>query len=163
MDFLDQDYEVPTAPSSYMKFEKGENKFRILGKPILGWLDWHEKNPIRYRMDEKPPEWKDATKPGKHFWALKVWNYGTQDIQILEITQASIQKAIKALAADSDWGAPYGYDIKVVREGDGMDTKYTVNPVPHKQIAAEILTVEQEKYVNLEALYDHKDPFKKEG
>jgi len=96
----------------------------------------------------------------KHFWAFIVWDYSDSSIKILEITQAGIQSAIKSLTMDADWGAPYGYDIKVIRKGTTMeDTEYTVNPSPHKKLTEEVTTAFAEKPVNLEALFDGEDPF----
>ena len=42
MTFLPKGYEIPTSEGGYMKFAIGENRFRILGKPILGWETWIE-------------------------------------------------------------------------------------------------------------------------
>ena len=39
MDFLPDNYEAPQGGGGYMKFQKGDNKFRIVGKPIIGWLN----------------------------------------------------------------------------------------------------------------------------
>ena len=35
--FLPTSYEVPNKPGNYMKFADGENRFRVLASPILGW------------------------------------------------------------------------------------------------------------------------------
>lgn len=158
-DFLPSGYEQPKGNSSYMKFLKGDNKFRILSKPIIGWLDWEDKKPIRFTMDMKPKTSIDPKKPVKHFWAFVVWNYQAEAINILEVTQSSIQEAIGTLAKDEDWGAPYGYDIKVIRTGDNMETKYSVNPSPHKPLADEIYKAYTDRPVDLEKLYDGQDPF----
>ena len=160
-DFLPTDYVAPKGNSNYMKFEKGENKFRILSKPIIGWEDWENKKPLRFRMNEKPDRAIDAQKPIKHFWAFICFNYSKNEIQIMEITQKSIQSAIEQLAKDADWGSPFEYDIKVIKEGDGMDTEYTINPVPHKLVSADILDAFHNKPCNLELLFDGKDPFDK--
>lgn len=158
-DFLPSDYEAPKGNSNYMKFQKGENRFRILSKPVLGWLDWEDKKPLRFQMKQKPEAPIDPKKPIKHFWAITVWDYTDNAIKVLEITQSSIQKAITDLAKDSDWGNPVGYDIKVVRKGDGMETEYSINPVPHKPISEEIKEAYMNRPTNLEALFSGGDPF----
>lgn len=158
-DFLPNDYETPKSGSHYLKLQDGENKFRILSRPIIGWLDWDDKKPLRFRMNEKPAKSIDPKKPIKHFWALVVWDYSDSKVKILEITQSSIQGAIQSLTKDADWGSPFEYDIKVIRTGKDLDTKYTVNPVPHKPIAQEIREALIATPVNLEALYDGEDPF----
>ncbi len=157
-DFLPADYEVPSN-SNYLKFKDGETRFRILSKPVVGWEDWKDKKPVRFRFDSKPQKSFDPEKPVKHFWAMVVWDYQGSRMAILEITQVGIQKTIKGLAKDPDWGDPSGYDIKVVRSGSGFDTEYTVAPVPHKPVATEILEQYQNASINLDALFDGKDPF----
>lgn len=159
-DFLPSDYQQPKSGSAnYMKFEDGENRFRILSKPIVGWEDWDDKKPIRFRMNEKPAKPINPDKKIKHFWAFLVWDYKDKAIKILEITQASIQSAITSLTKDDDWGSPFEYDIKVNKSGQSLDTEYVVNPVPHKPITEEIKSAQAAKPVRLEALFEGEDPF----
>src|SRR3990167_2889813 len=157
--WLPTDYEAPKGNSNYLRVEKGENRFRILSSPIIGWEDWDNKNPLRFRMNEKPEKSIDPKKPIKHFWAFIVFNYFKNEIQIMEITQKSIQSSIETLAKYKDWGNPFGFDIKILREGDGMDTEYTVNPVPHKPVTEEVLAAFRLKPCFLDALYNGEDPF----
>jgi hypothetical protein len=156
--FLPPDYDVPTM-SNWMKFEDGENRFRILSTPIIGWEDWDDKKPIRFHMDSKPDEPIDFEKPIKHFWAMVVWNYNKNKLQVLEITQNGVQKKLKALAKDADWGPPFDYDIKVTRSGSGLKTEYEVNPVPHKPVAQEISDQYANTKINLDAMFSGEDPF----
>lgn len=164
--FLPQDYKSPSAVSPYTKFMDGENRFRILSKPIIGWEDWEKVEagfrPIRFRMKDRPKLPIDPKKPVKHFWAMIVWNYKTEAIEILHLTQASIRSAIEALVHDKDWGAPFYYDIKVTRSGEGMDTEYVVNPIPHKPLSPVIYDEFHAKPCYLEALFDNLDPFNME-
>lgn len=157
--FLPTDYIAPRSNGSYTKLNNGVNKIRILSSPVLGWEDWIDNKPVRYRMDEKPSTWHDAARSGKHFWALLVWNYQEERIQIFHITQGSIRKAIEELSRDSDWGAPFFYDIKITREGEGLKTKYTVNPLPHKVIESHIQEVFDNSRCNLDAIFEGQDPF----
>lgn len=157
--FLPIDYVQPAGNSDYMRFEKGENKFRILSRPIVGWEDWKDKKPLRFTMKDKPTAPIDPTKAIKHFWAMIVWNYATKKIQILEIAQKGVQSKIKNLAKDEEWGNPFGYDLKVIREGEGMETEYSVNPSPHKPVSEEILAAFIARPIYLPALYEGKDPF----
>lgn len=161
--FIPEGYDVPKGNSSYLKFQDGENKFRVLSAPIMGWLDWKDKKPLRFPMDKKPSAPVDPAKPIKHFWAMVVWDYTSKKIAILEITQAGIQTAIKDLAKDADWGNPYGYDIKVTKSGAGMETKYAINPVPHKPVHEMIVDLLNKTPINLNALFEGKDPFEVSG
>lgn len=161
--FLPQDYQAPKSTNLYMKFQEGENKFRILSQPVLGWEDWQDKKPIRFKLDQKPLKAIDPKKPIKHFWAMIVWNYSLEEIQILHLTQSSIRKSLEALCLDPDWGAPYFYDLKIMKTGEGLDTEYSLNPIPHKPLAAHIKDLFKERPCNLEALFYNDDPFSKEN
>jgi len=171
-DFLPQDYEVPTKEGGYMKFEQGENRFRILCSPIMGYEWWIDETgairqkgekpkkgdkPVRVRMNDSVPI--DAAETVKHFWAVVVWNHGSEKIQILQLTQSGIQKTIRALAKDKDWGSPVNYDLVVTRTGEGLETEYSVTPKPAKPLDEVILELYKGTRINLEALYEGKDPF----
>ncbi len=157
--FLPEDYKAPSSSKNYMKIVDGENRFRILSAPILGWQDWKENKPMRFRFNNKPLSPVDANKPIRHFWAFIVFNYNDEMIQVLEITQATILKAIETLSKDTDWGAPYFYDIKIHKKGEKTDTEYTVNPAPKKPTDPYIIQEFHDKPCWLEALYEGNDPF----
>ncbi len=163
MSFLPNGYEAPKLGNSYMKLVEGENRIRIMSRPVMGWEDWLDKKPVRFQMDKKPMKSYDPKKSVKHFWSFIVFNYKEEQIQIMHITQGTIRKSIEALCKDKDWGSPYAYDIKIMKSGDGMETEYAVNPVPHKAIDPYIITCFNEKRCNLEALFDNSDPFAIEG
>lgn len=157
-DFLPENYEAPQGNAGYMKLQDGENRIRILSKPIIGWLDWKEKKPYRFRFNQRPEKPLEKG-PIKHFWAFLVWNYTDQNVQILEVTQATIQKIITDLSKNEEWGAPFYYDLKITRKGKDLDTEYSVLPSPKKDLAPEIKKAALEKPANLEALYDGADPW----
>ena len=163
MSFLPEDYEAPKSNSPYMKLEDGENRFRILSSPILGWEDWEDKKPKRFRMNAKPEKSIDPLKPMKHFWAFIVWNYVQARIQILEITQASIRKRLEFLSKDQDWGSPFGYDIKITKSGQQKDTEYTVNPCPQKPVDTGVKEAFISTPIDLDELFRGGDPFVAKG
>jgi hypothetical protein len=166
-DFLPTNYEVPNKTGNYMKFQDGENRFRILGSPILGWETWKDlpeggRKPIRTTMDK--PFGVDEIEDGdptnvKHFWAMPVWNYKEERIQVLEITQKGIQKTLRALAKDVDWGSPTSYDIVVTKTGQKLETEYSVSPKPAKKLDAGITKLFEDMQINLPALFIGGDPF----
>lgn len=158
-DFLPQGYEVPKSEANYMKFEQGDNKFRALSKPIVGWLDWKDKKPYRFRMDNKPEKPFDPKQDIKHFWAMVVFDYGAKKIAILEITQKGVQNTIQNLALNPDWGSPTNYDITVTKSGSGMETKYATTPAPPKPVHEKIAELYANTPINLELLFEGKDPF----
>jgi hypothetical protein len=163
MSFLPRDYIAPSSNDNYMKLVDGENKIRILTIPILGWEDWtHEKKPVRFTMENKPARPIDPKKPIRHFWAFVVWNYNDEKIQILQITQASIRNRLEDLCKDEDWGQPFFFDIKIYKKGEGMQTEYNVNPMPHKPLQSHIKQEFMKKRCYLEALFNNDDPFSPE-
>jgi hypothetical protein len=172
-DFLPTGYDVPSSSDKYYKFAKGENRFRIMSSPIMGYEYWVTENgnrrPVRVPMGtnidtsllETNPKTGEVDLP-KHFWAMVVYDYVSEKAKILEITQKGVMKALTTLAKDDDWGSPVGndgYDIVVSKEGDGYDTEYTVNPKPRKKLDAGIEQFVQDHNINLNALFSGEDPF----
>jgi hypothetical protein len=163
-DFLPTNYEVPTI-SNYMKFKPGDNRFRILGSSITGWLWWIDgenggRKPVRIPMTGKIA---GGVEDVKHFWAFPVWNYADKKVQILELTQKTIQRSIQALVKNLKWGDPKMYDIVVTKTGDGMETEYNTTPDPKESLEEAIESLYRETTIDLQALYSGNDPFKKEN
>ena len=157
--FLPENYTPPTTNSGYLKFAKGNTRFRFLSSPITGWVyftqdDEGKKSVFRVRPNEEAPA---AVLRAKHFWAAIVWDYQTESLKIIEITQKSIQAAILNLNSNKAWGNPKEYDLCVTREGEDLNTTYSVMPEPKTPIDEEI--IEESKKINLEALFDNADPF----
>jgi hypothetical protein len=159
MNFLPDNYEAPKTTNYYFKLQDGENKIRILSKPIIGWEDWDNNKPVRFTLDNKPTFSIDPDKPVKHFWAFIVYNYCENEIQVMQVTQATIRNAIEALCKDTDWGAPFFYDIKIHKTGEKVNTKYTVNPTPHKPLEPYITKAFYARRCCLEAMFQNLDPF----
>lgn len=163
--FLPSNYQIPSE-SLYMKLKDGENTFRVLSHAVVGYEYWNKDNkPVRIKkMPEGIPEDIKFGEDGnptkiKHFWAFVVWNYDAQAVQILEITQANIQRGIKALVDNKRWGDPHNYDITIIKTGTGRDTKYVVqgNP-PIEPIPEDIKRKYEAKKINLEALFKGENP-----
>lgn len=158
--FLPEDYEAPSSSGNYMKLQAGENKIRILSVPVLGWEDWTlDKKPVRFAYDKKPAKSIDPARAVRHFWAMIVWNYREEKIQILQLSQSSIRASIQALSENEDWGAPFFYDIKITKKGEKVDTEYNVAPSPHKPVSDAIKKAFADKPCNVEALILGTDPF----
>lgn len=170
--FLPDGYKVPVN-SNYMKFQEGENTFRVLSPAVVGYEYWNTKDEavrsqkgfngvpadIRYEEDKKTGESKPSRI--KHFWAFAVWNVEAKKVQILQITQQGVMDALKALVDNKKWGNPSGYDITVKRSGSGFDTEYQVMPNPHAPIPEEASEAFASMTVNLNALFNGGDPFAK--
>jgi len=165
-EFFPKGYELPKTPSNYMKLEDGQNKLRILSAPLIGWMYWTTDNkPVR-SAEPFPGTPEDARldegvfKP-KHFWAFAVWNYADKRVQILEVTQATIQEPINDLVMNADWGNPRDYDLTITKKGQKLNTEYTVQPSPQKPVPTEASTAYAEMNIKLEALFEGGDPFGK--
>lgn len=168
--FLPESYTPPATNSSYMKLQEGENNFRILSSPILGWEYWtSERKPVRlpYSEEAYKQAQKEAQKnpdpksqKAKHFWAMVVWNYATEKVEILELTQRGIQESLRSLATKRGWGNPVKtYDISIDKTGSGTDTEYTVSPIPPSPLPEEIEIALKATPINLNALFYGEDPF----
>lgn len=168
--FLPESYTPPATNSSYMKLQEGESNFRILSSPILGWEYWtSERKPVRlpYSEEAYKQAQKEAQKnpdpksqKAKHFWAMVVWNYATEKVEILELTQRGIQESLRSLATKRGWGNPVKtYDISIDKTGSGTDTEYTVSPIPPSPLPEEIEIALKATPINLNALFYGEDPF----
>ena len=162
MSFLPENYEVPSSGGgNYFKPVTGDNKLRILSDVVTGWQYWNVDNkPVRMR--EKPSETPSDIRLNddgksdrvKHFWVVLVWDYDSSQLKIWEITQAGIQGALAEFANDEDWGHPKNYNILLKKEGEKINTKYTVIPKPAKALDDRIIKEWQEAKVNLDAVFE---------
>lgn len=160
MTFLPNDYTLPVSGGNYTKLDQGETKLRILSDAITGYEYWNTENkPVR--SDQYPgdtPDIREDSKP-KHFWAMVVYNYSTKTVQIWQVSQKSIQNSLLNLVQDSDWGSPKDYDIKIKREGEGLDTRYQLSPSPKSKVSEDITRAYEAKPVDLKKLFTGEDPF----
>lgn len=171
-------YDIPST-SNYMKFEEGENKFRIMGSfrnqtAIQGLEYWKTENgkrkPVRLARKE------DGTFPSvpvneleinsygepdrpRFFWAFPVYNYADNRIQILEISQKTILKSIQAYIQNPKWGDPREYDIIVTRGKEGDKVTYTVTVDPKEKLSKPIVAQYETTFINMQALFTGDDPF----
>jgi len=155
-------YEIPTEPSSFVTLEDGDNNFRILSKPVMGYEYWDTNNkPHRQKENwvDVPADIRIEKKTGKpskikHFWNFLVYNYATKSVQTFEITQTTIMKALKALIENPKWGNPDKYDITINRTGKELLTKYAVVPSPHSPITEEIKDALSKSDLKAESIFE---------
>ena len=174
MSFLPKNYEQPSGKSNYMKLEDGDNKFRVLGSAIVGWEWWTEdkegkRKPNRVKsqndisdsdLDEINHQEAATNRTQlKHFWAFPVLDRKDKNIKILEITQSSIQSAINKHVKNEDWGDPKDYDFTITREGEKLNTKYSVIASPKTKLDEGVAQAYKDMNINLDALYNSDDPF----
>jgi len=146
-DFFDGEWKSDDKPL-YTKLPVGETKLRIVSKAIIGWEGWFQNKPVRFAHDYKitPDEYatldRDNFDSAKGKWKMfgvcVVYNYTEKAVQYWMFSQKQIRDQLVNLANDKDWGDITKYDIKIRREGEKMETKYTVNPLPAKPLAKEV-------------------------
>ena len=161
--FLPDGYEVPKSWGKYVRLGKGDTKLRILSSPLLGWEYFTTENkPKRFNWKEKPKEtpWIKKWDKIKEFWAMPVWNYKDECIQIWQISQVSIKEAINNLVRNEDWGSPLEYDLTINKKWEWYsETKYSVTPSPKKIPDEKIMWEWQEIKIDLKKLITWEDPF----
>lgn len=160
--FLPDDYELLNKKKNYInlsKYAEGDYKFRIIEKPICGWIQWQENKPFRYRHKDKPKKSFDEAKPLKEFWMIHVWDYSKEDLFIMDVSQLTVIYSIKSLGENEDWGDFTKYDIRIKKKIVADKTTYEVSPVPHKPIGDKIAQMVIEKPVKLQVLYEGGDPW----
>lgn len=162
--FLPDNYELPETSGNYMRFQNGINRFRILGSATIGYEYFTVENKPKRSKEpfENTPDIKEKGKV-KVFWAFPVWNYQTNSIQILELTQKTIMSAIKFLVDNPIWGNPQKYDITVTKTGEGLDTEYSVMPNPHSEINKTIIDEFMGRTIDIEKLFTGENPFESDA
>jgi len=160
---------------NYMKFEDGQNRIRILEKPITGYVYWEDAEGNLVPKNEmagkggKPvrvKSWEGLTNAQrgamKGFAAMVVWNYKAEKVQILEVKQVGIMNALEALSLSKSWGDITTFDIVITKTRTGInptDVEYSVMPEPKEPVSKEIKEAYKEAHIDLEALYRGEDPF----
>lgn len=174
-DFLPPDYKEPTTSGGYLNMKDyDEVTFRILSPAIVGYEYWTTDNkPVRAReaFTELPKDIKyvknkeglDVPSKINYFWIMQVWNYSTNSIQVMEITQKTIRQPILDLINNKKWGSPNKYDLTIIKKGKGFDTEYSVIPSPHSDLPKEAVEAFEASSINLEAMYDGGNPFAATG
>ena len=167
MSFLPENFEAPKGESKYLKLKIGQTKFLPLDSAIVGYIAWSESKPIRRKTlkeieSENYDKFDKSGKPQnpKYFIAFPVWDYESQSVKIIEITQNSIINAINNFYLDSEWGDPVmNYSFTIEGTGEGIERRYSVRANPPRPIETKIAEEFAENPVNLDALFDGEDPF----
>ena len=158
---IPQGFEPQSTSSNYLRLMPGKHRIRILSGAIAGWVFWEDtpdggRKPTRLPLEDSPPV--EHAETLKKFLAFPIWNYELGRVQIWEVTQATIQRELKAYEKDVDWGDLQSYDLEIERTGnDKNTTRYRVSPKPKAPLDKDI--EEQISLPNLDALYRGADPF----
>ena len=65
--------------------------------------------------------------------AVPVFNFENGKVQVLQITQKSIQKELDQISQMEDYAELLSWDFSISKKGSGLTTEYTVRPVPRKK------------------------------
>ena len=149
---LPSDYEMPSSGNGglFAKFQPGENRFRILDAPVMGYIYWQENTPVRVPSVSDVPS---GEKP-KHFWHMPVWM--DDEVKLLDCDKQTVLKDLKRLDDSKEWGNLLHYDVIVNRDGQMMDTTYSVQPCPKADLSEEGAEawVEFKKTFDKEAIFE---------
>lgn len=165
-DFFDGEWQGGSDKPLYTKLTPGETKLRIMSRALLGWEGWAQNKPVRFAHDYKitPDEYatldRDNYDSAKGKWrqiaVCIVWNYNEKCVQFWQFSQKQIKDQLMQLASDTDWGDVTSYDIKIKREGEKMETKYTLIPSNKGDVSDEIKTAVLEKGLTPEQIFTDK-------
>jgi hypothetical protein len=149
----------------YTKIPTGsEVKLRILSQAIVGFEGWYKDKPVRFNGDFKinadqydgldVDTYDSAKRKWRQFAVCVVYNYTAGAMQYWQFTQKQIRDQLGGLANDKDWGDLTQYDIKVKREGEKVDTKYTVTPLPKTELSVEVRAEEAKAEMSPDDLFN---------
>lgn len=118
----------------FLKLQPGPNQMRIVGLPFETEVHWEAAVDGSKKRIVCPgigcPICKAGHVPQKKFQVLAI-DRADKKLKILE-GGVSIFKQVKELAMDPDYGDPSKYDIKIKKEGQGRETKYSLLASPNK-------------------------------
>jgi hypothetical protein len=156
-------YQEPQKPSKYLKLTEGVHLIHLLTPPqeVVSYFVEFLEGSDGKKQKICTPDLGDGTYPAntKRTWAFKIWNYDTQEIQVWEVSQKSIQSYLSAIPQGkikNDW---LKYPIQITRKGDKMDTEYLLDKGDTSLIPAEAEKAKANTYVNLSAMIAGQDPF----
>ena len=174
INFFDRGHEIPDKRNQFMRFESGKNRVRFIGNPVSGFVFFGKveredgtETTKPYRRRESEGEFsieeminrnarmkKDGEMEGQKYFVMGlVYNHQKQKLQVLEVTQKSILKALKSYVDSEEYGHPSGYDLTIEKSGEGLNTEYTVVVSPPKPLSAEVEDLVGETSCDLQKVF----------
>lgn len=172
MSFLPEGTEIPKTEGNYTRFTDTETKFRVLDSAIVGFELWVDGKPLRRKQKSEFTgeqlagadinKFNGMKKLPQYFWAFPVWNYNTEKVEILEVTQKSIMNGLNDFLSDPDYGEdPKEYDLIIVKDESTDKVNYRVKAKPPKKMDQGMKEVYKEMGVKTEKLFTGENPFEK--
>ena len=151
-----------SAASDYVRFQDGDKKsLRIISQPIMGHELFVDGKPIRWEADAPQPEHAISDERPKKFVAFVVYEYAGQSdtgrVKVWSFSQRTIIDQMAMLFKEEHWSA---FELVIVRQGKGLDTKYNVTGIksPIEDTLLEF-AADAKKYIDLTKLYTGDNPF----
>lgn len=132
----------------------GSVRFALLEDQPLEFFEcWGETaegsvKPFRFTEDPSPddieaemgPDYsrrmnREGTAPEKVKFAIAVpvYNYETSSVQIMQLSQKSLQNELDDISQMEDYADLLSWDFVMGKEGNGLETRYSLRPVPRKK------------------------------
>lgn len=122
------------------------------------WLKFSPDTPVKLRVLTNDPL-VTIDKFGNTRFNFLVWNWDEKKAQILS-KGASILKQLQAIHTDPDYGSIREVDVKITATGEGMETRYTVMPLPKSQTLTQSI-IEECKLVKFSEIIKNGLPLSK--
>ena len=152
--------EEPTCYFSvWAESAEGKNRcFRFVSQPTAEEIE--EEMGTEYRRKQRDGK----QDPLKAAIAFPIYNYEDDQIQLCEISQKSLIKSFDEVANMEEYDDFDSIDFNISKEGSGLETRYTLTPVPVKASAKE--KIEEcwnvaNTTISMEAYLSGEPPFKK--
>lgn len=119
------DIDVTSGGSDFLKLVDGDNKIRIVSKPVKQLVFWEDG---KKRVTTNPNEKVDGKGP-RQSWTMYAIDRADGAVKLFTMGP-SIAHALNELAGSPDYKfTDYpNYDLNIKRTGSGMETRYTVLP-----------------------------------
>lgn len=163
---------------NYFKIKDQELKrIRLLGTRadgflIRGWLTFGMDNKPMYSTLDKPfdPDQLGLDKYGNkqqiwEFWMVPIWNHDAGIVQLWEIRQKTIQKALFGLTdpknVNKQWADWRNYDIEIFFNNSNSPLdKYRINPYPPAELSSKVMDHLQKVLpgIKMDDVFNGKDP-----
>ena len=194
---ISQKAKAATAQGSgsggYLSLSKLENKssvrIHLLGdEPLDFYQTWIESpdgsqiKPLRFVDDPSPSEIeaelgdfvrrqnyeKTGPDPVTYSMAFFVWNYSTEEVQLLQLTQKGLIRELDQLLSMEDYQATEDWDFVISKDTSGPPSSwYSLRPAPIKKGSREVIDAKwaeaQDKGYNLQELLLNGNPFGGKG